>query len=413
MSLRARSVLVLAVGFALGLSLSLGSAVRADRETAAKAERQALPVEDVRLLVEVLERVREDYVEDVDDRTLIENAIRGMVSALDPHSAFLDSEEYREIRISTTGSYSGVGVEVALEGGAVNIVGLMDAAPAQRAGILVGDSIASIDGVPVDPENLQRTIKAMRGDPGSEVVMGISRPATTGLLSFRLVRELIQVASVKSRSLEPGLGYIQVSHFSETTSRDLERAVAELETGNHGRLEGLILDLRNNPGGVLDAAVAVSDLFLESGVIVSADGRVNDARFRMQAQAGDVMHGKPIVVLVNGGSASASEIVAGALKDHGRAVLVGSHTYGKGSVQTVMPLSNGRAVKLTTSRYFTPSGRSIQERGISPDVEVFRDSSRETLITPEGVFSSEDDAALQVALETLKKNKPILHSKAQ
>jgi len=412
MSLRARSMLVLVVGFTLGLSLSLGSAVRADREAASKADRQPLPVEDVRLLVEVLERVREDYVEDVDDRTLIENAIRGMVSALDAHSAFLDSEEYREIRISTTGSYSGVGLEVALEGGAVNIVGLMEAAPAQRSGIQIGDAIASIDGVPVDPENLQRTINAMRGEPGSEVVMGIRRPARQELLSFRLVRELIQVASVKSRSLEPGLGYVKISHFSETTGRDLESAIARLQGENNDRLEGLILDLRNNPGGVLDAAVAVSDLFLDAGLIVSADGRVNDARFRMQAQPGDVMNGKPIVVLVNGGSASASEIVAGALKDHGRAVLVGTHTYGKGSVQTVMPLSNGRAVKLTTSRYFTPSGRSIQERGISPDVEVFRDSSNETVITPEGVFSSEDDVALQLALDTLKKNKPILHSKA-
>jgi len=411
MSLPARSVLVLAVGVVLGLSLSLGAAVRADREPA-PAQHQALPAEDVRLLVEVLERVREDYVEDVDDHTLIENAIRGMVSALDAHSAFLDSEEYREIRISTTGAYSGVGLEVGMDSGQVSVVAAMEATPAQRAGILSGDVITSIDGVPVDPANLQRTINAMRGDPGTEVVLGIRRGEQSAAVDYRLVRELIQVASVQARTLEPGLAYIRISHFSETTGRDLEAATSRLKAENDGKLAGLLLDLRNNPGGVLDAAVAVSDLFLDSGVIVSAEGRVNDARFRMEAQPGDVMDGQPIVIMVNAGSASASEIVAGALKDHGRALLVGTHTFGKGSVQTVMPLSRGRAIKLTTSRYFTPSGRSIQERGISPDVEVLREDSDRTVITPDGMFSAQDDRTMQVALETLKRQLPVRHSRA-
>ena len=411
MSFRVRSVLVLAVGIALGLMLSVGTAVRADREAAAEKP-LSLPTEDVRMLVEVLELVRADYVDDVDEHRLIEDAIRGMVSSLDPHSAFLDPDEYREVRISTAGAYSGVGIEVVLEDKQVVIVSPIEDSPAFRAGIVSGDVILSVDGAPIDPDSLEDTISRMRGKDGTSVVLGVHRPGDGTTFSLTLTRELIQVASVKARTLEPGMAYIRVTHFSETTGRDLERAVLRLKKENDGALQGLILDLRNNPGGLLDAAVEVSDIFLETGLIVSADGRVNDARFSMNAQPGDVLDGKPMVVLVNSGSASASEIVAGALQDHGRALLVGSHTFGKGSVQTVMPLSNGRAIKLTTSRYFTPSGRSIHEVGINPDVEVLREVGDSTVITPSGIPVAKDDPALAVALKTVKDQKTILQSKA-
>lgn len=411
MSFRVRSVLVLAVGIALGLMLSVGTAVRADREAATEKPRP-LPAEDVRMLVEVLERVRADYVDDVDEHRLIEDAIRGMVSSLDPHSAFLDPDEYREVRLSTAGSYSGVGIELVMEDKQVVIVSPIEDSPAFRAGIVSGDVILSVDGAPIDPDSLDDTISRMRGEDGTSVVLGVHRPGDGTTFSLTLTRELIQVASVKARTLEPGMGYIRVTHFSETTGRDLERAAVRLIKENGGALQGLVLDLRNNPGGLLDAAVEVSDAFLETGLIVSADGRVNDARFKMNAEPGDVLDGKPMVVLVNGGSASASEIVAGALQDHGRAVLVGTHTFGKGSVQTVMPLSNGRAIKLTTSRYFTPSGRSIHEVGINPDVEVLREVGDSTVITPAGIPITADDPALAVALKTIKEHKPILQSKA-
>lgn len=411
MSFRVRSVLVLAVGIALGLMLSVGTAVRADREAATEKPRP-LPTEDVRMLVEVLERVRADYVDDVDEHRLIEDAIRGMVSSLDPHSAFLDPDEYREVRISTAGSYSGVGIELVMEDKQVVIVSPIEDSPAFRAGIISGDVILSVDGAPVDPDSLDDTISRMRGEDGTSVVLGVHRPVDGATFSLTLTRELIQVASVKARTLEPGMGYIRVTHFSETTGRDLERAALRLIKENGGALQGLVLDLRNNPGGLLDAAVEVSDIFLESGLIVSAEGRVNDARFKMSAEPGDVLDGKPMAILVNSGSASASEIVAGALQDHGRAVLVGSHTFGKGSVQTVMPLSNGRAIKLTTSRYFTPSGRSIHEVGINPDVEVLREVGDSTVITPAGIPIAEDDPALVVALKTIKDQKPIVQSKA-
>ena len=412
MSLHMRSVLALAVGTVLGLTLSIGSAVRADRQPIAEASRP-LPTEEVRLLVEVMERVRTDYVDEIDEHTLIEGAVRGMVGGLDSYSAFLDSEEYQEVRISTAGEYSGIGVEVVIQDKQVTIVSPIDGGPAARAGIQPGDVILSVDAVPVSPNSLDDTIARMRGEPGTAVVLGIRGLATGDVRSVTLDRELIQVASVKARTLEPGFGYIRVTHFSETTGRDLERAAAGLIQENGGPMKGLVLDLRNNPGGLLDAAVRVSDLFLERGLIVSAEGRADDARFSMSAQPGDVLGGRPLVVLVNNGSASASEIVAGALRDNGRAVLVGSHTFGKGSVQTVMPLSNGRAIKLTTSRYFTPSGNSIHEVGIKPDVEVLRELGDSTIITPSGIPIEKDDQALAMAIKNLKDRQPILQSKVQ
>ncbi|MGH8495515.1 MAG: S41 family peptidase [Gammaproteobacteria bacterium] len=419
MSLRARSVLVLIIGTVLGLSLSFGGGVLAERGGAESDE--SLPWEEARLLAEVLQRVKADYVEPVDDHELIEAAIRGMVADLDPHSAFLDSEEYQEIRISTTGNYTGVGLEVSLEEDVdgqekhVRVIAPIDDTPAARAGIRSGDTIISIDGMPVDPENLNDTVHRMRGAAGTQVRIAIVREGASDPLSFTLTRDHVLVKSVRHEMLEPGYGYVRISHFSETTDRDLDEALADLQRRSDGELRGLILDLRNNPGGVLDSAVDVSDTFLERGNIVTADGRADEAQFRMDAKPGDALEGQELVVLVNGGSASASEIVAGALQDNHRALLVGSATYGKGSVQTVMPLSQGRAIKLTTSKYYTPAGTSIHERGISPDIHVENSHIDPAQIAqlPEldGHEALAEDYELRAALQALQE-KRIAHMPA-
>ncbi len=404
-----RLVLILAIGALAGFGLSIGPVVQAERKieppaptTIAQAEQveQVLPWQDARLLAEVLERVRRDYVETISDQELIEAAIRGMIAGLDPHSAFLDRDQFEDIRISTSGEYSGVGIEVALESGRVMVVSPIDDAPAARAGMLAGDTILAIDDVPVDLENLSDTIDRMRGRVGTPVKITVARSSLADPLEFTLSRANVQVHSVTSDLLESGLGYVKISHFSDTTAADVERALATLKKRNRGILQGLVLDLRDNPGGVLEAAVGVSDVFLDTGVIVTADGRAQDARFEMDARPGDALEGAPMIVLVNGGSASASEIVAGALQDHRRAQLVGSQTYGKGSVQTVMPLSDGHAIKLTTSRYFTPSGASIHELGITPD--VLADSKD----------AKQEDHELQLALTMLRQPGAIRQSRA-
>jgi carboxyl-terminal processing protease len=367
MSLKIRGFLAVGIGVVLGISLSLGSAVLADRDN---REPTTLPWNQARLLAEVLERVKRDYVDGVDDERLIEAAIRGMVSDLDPYSAYLDADEYDDIRISTSGQYSGIGIEVSVNDGRVVVVTPVDGSPARLAGIMTGDIVISVDGMPVDSGDLNDTVFRLRGPPGSVVTLGILRDSETDPLSFALQRSTIQVSSVRYEMLEPGYGYIRLTHFSETTARDAKKAVRDLQSSSPDGLSGLVLDLRNNPGGVLEAAVDVADLFLDKGTVVTADGRAPDASFRLNAGSGDILDGLPLTILVNGGSASASEIVAGALQDHGRARLVGTRTFGKGSVQTVMPLSYGRAIKLTTSRYYTPSGRSIHQRGIEPDVKA-------------------------------------------
>lgn len=369
-----RVLLILGIGVVLGVGLSVGRSVKAEREIAAEPQTSAaarpVPWQDARLLAEVLEHVREEYVDRISDQELMEAAIRGLVADLDPHSAFLDSKEFNELRISTAGEYSGVGIEVSLQDGVVKVVSPMEGGPAQRAGVLAGDTIVAVDDEPVDVENINDSIDRMRGKAGSKVKITIARSEVPESLHFTLSRASVQVHSVKQRLLEPGLGYVRISHFSETTAPDLQTAIAALKKESKSDLRGLVLDLRDNPGGLLEAAIGVSDLFLDNGVIVSADGRAADARFEMDAQPGDDLDGAPVIVLVNGGSASASEIVAGALKDHHRATIVGQQTYGKGSVQTVVPLSDGHAIKLTTSRYFTPSGASIHKTGITPDVVV-------------------------------------------
>ncbi len=371
MSARSRTLIALTAGAFLGFCGALTGGVLADRPGTLPQEEdtahRALPWQDASLFAEVYERIKRDYVDEVDDHALMEKAIRGMVAALDPHSAYLDSEEFDEIRLSTMGSYPGVGIEVVASDGMVKILRPIDGSPAQRAGLRAGDQIVRIDGTDVGAD-LAGAIARMRGSSGSVVALSVRRDGNPEMLEYALRRAQVEVHSVLEQTLEPGLGYVRVTTFSETTSQDLAKAISRLKRDNPAGIEGLVLDLRNNPGGVLEAGVAVADDFLDSGVIVSADGRTAESRFRMEASHGDLIQGAPLVVLVNGGSASASEIVAGALKDHGRAVLVGRRTYGKGSVQTVLPLTHGGAVKLTTSRYFTPSGVSIHGKGIVPDV---------------------------------------------
>jgi carboxyl-terminal processing protease len=335
MSAKLRGVLLLAAGIVIGLSLSLARGVPADKPAAAPA--QNVPWEDARLLAEVMSQVEREYVEPVDDHRLLQAAIRGMVSSLDPYSAYLEGDDYDDIKISSSGQYFGVGIEVSMEEGQVVVVAPLDGSPAAAAGIRSGDVIASIDDVPVNTATLADTIGRMRGKEGTTVKIGILREGSAEAMQFTLKRSRVQLHSVASELLERGFGYARISQFSETTAAELSTALAGLRKKNGAPLKGLVLDLRNNPGGVLEAAVAVSDAFLDSGVIVSAKGRTPESKFEMSATPGDELSGAPIVVLVDGGSASAAEIVAGALKDHHRATLMGRTTYGKGSVQTVIP----------------------------------------------------------------------------
>lgn len=405
MLLKTRAILVVVVGTVLGLSLSFSGGLMASRAAPGSED---LALQQARVIAEVMQRVKRDYVESIDDSVLLENAIRGMVGDLDPHSQYLNADEYRDIRISTTGSYTGIGIEVNEKDGVITIISPMAGSPAARSGLRSGDEIVAVDDVAIEPGNLHETISRMRGRAGSKISLTVLRDDETIIHEMR--REVIRVASVHHELLGPAFGYIRVNQFSETTARELSRAIDSMQDDNDGMLEGLVLDLRNNPGGVLDAAVDVSDLFLDSGVIVSAEGRTADARFRRSAHRGDVLDGAEIIVLVNQGSASASEIVAGALQDHGRALIVGTVTFGKGLVQTVMPLSKGRAIKLTTSRYYTPSGDSIHETGITPDVYV-EDAPGFPDLSLTGSVDREKDTQLVEAVERLQRQQ-VMHSKA-
>ncbi|HWN07177.1 MAG TPA: S41 family peptidase, partial [Steroidobacteraceae bacterium] len=338
--------------------------------------------------------------------TLMSNAIRGMVGELDPHSAFMDQDEFEDLKIATEGNYSGIGVEVTAEDGVLTVIAPLDDSPAARAGIRPGDAILAIDGQLLRSEPLDHAIKRIRGEPGTVVKLDIGREPLPKPLELTIERAVVSVHSVRFDMLEPGYGYLRISQFSETTGPDTLAAIRALEDEAGGELRGLVLDLRNNPGGVLDAAVEVSDAFLEDGTIVTAEGRSAESRFRMEALDGDLSRGAPIAVLVNGGSASAAEIVAGALRDNGRAKILGQKTFGKGSVQTVLPLEDGQALKLTTSRYFTPSGVSIHERGIEPDVPL-----PEPDATTAGIVdAAERDAEIHAAVAWLKTGKTQLVS---
>jgi carboxyl-terminal processing protease len=373
MSPRARLSLALLVGLLLGLSLSVASRVAAERGPAyasvpgTSAGSGALSWKDARLLAQVMQRVRDDYVEPVEDHQLIQNAIRGMVEALDEHSTFLTPDEFEEMKVSTSGTYAGIGVEVAADKAGVSVVRRMAGSPAERAGIQTGDIIVKIDGIAVDPSNLESAIARMRGPEGSPIRLAVRRDGSSSLLEFQVERTHVQLHSVAAELLTPDYGYLRITSFTDTTATELEQAVARLEHSRAKKLAGFIIDLRNDPGGVLDAAAQVADDFLDYGTIVSAEGRTADAQFRIEATPGDITDGAKLVVLVNGGSASASEILAAALHDNHRATLIGRRTYGKGSVQTIMPLEDGQALKLTTSRYFTPAGISINGVGIEPD----------------------------------------------
>lgn len=366
----ARFSLVLAAGMALGAALSVGTSVMADRQAATSNGGSTLPLSELRSLSEVFGRVKEDYVESVDDKKLLEGAIRGMLASLDPHSAYLDQEEFKDLQVGTTGKFGGLGIEVTMEDGFVKVVAPIDDTPAMRAGVMAGDLIIRLDDTPVKGMTLTEAVKMMRGDPGSDITLTIVREGAQKPLIVSITRDVIKVKSVKSRMLEKGFGYVRITNFQTATGEDVHKAVSKLKKENKGNLQGLVLDLRNNPGGVLGAAVSVSDAFLRKGKIVYTEGRAADAQLDFVATPDDVLSGAPLVVLVNGGSASASEIVAGALQDHKRAVIMGSRTFGKGSVQTIFPMSNNTAVKITTARYYTPSGRSIQAEGIVPDIAV-------------------------------------------
>jgi carboxyl-terminal processing protease len=364
--LRQKNLLILFFGVVLGVLISIGGGVLAEKDN--RGNVNSIPFEGLKTFSEVYGRIRQDYVEPVTDDKLLQDAIRGMLTGLDPHSAYLDQEQYNELKVGTTGQFGGLGIEVGMENGFVKVVSPIDDTPAQKAGVKAGDLIIRLDDKPVKGMSLNDAVKLMRGEPGSEIVLTIVREHVEQPIKIKIVRDIIKVKSVKSRVLEDGYGYVRISSFQSKTGDNVTEAINELK--KNGDLKGLVLDLRNNPGGVLNAAVAVSDAFLEDGLIVYTDGRVEDAKMKFSATPADILNGAPIVVLINAGSASASEIVAGALQDHKRAIIMGEKTFGKGSVQTILPTSNGGAVKLTTARYYTPSGRSIQAEGISPDVPI-------------------------------------------
>lgn len=329
-----------------------------------------LPLEELRVFAEVFGRIKNDYVEPVDDRKLLNYAIEGMLSGLDPHSSYLDEDDYRDIRVGTSGEFGGLGIEVGMENGFVKVISPIDDTPAKRAGVQSGDLIIRLDEKPVKGMTLDEAVKLMRGKPGSKLRLTIVREGEDKPVVITVVRDVIKTVSVKQRMLAPGFGYVRISQFQARTPEDMLTGIGGLKRKAGGSLKGLILDLRDNPGGVLNAAVAISDAFLTGGTIVYTEGRIRDSQLKFKAAPDDVLEGAPVVVLVNGGSASASEIVAGALQDHKRAVIMGQQTFGKGSVQTIVPVNERTAVKLTTARYFTPNGRSIQAEGIVPDIQL-------------------------------------------
>ncbi len=337
-----------------------------------KIEGSDVPYDELRTFTEVFGRIQKDYVEPVTDKKMLEDAIRGMLSGLDPHSTYLDQDQYQELRVGTTGQFGGLGIEVGMEDGFIKVISPIDDTPAQRAGIKSGDLVIRIDEKPVKGLGLGEAVKLMRGEVGSAIILTVVREGEEQPLNIKVVRDIIKITSVKSRTLEKGYGYIRISSFQSRTTESVQQAINKLESENGNSLKGLVLDLRNNPGGVLNAAVGVSDAFLKSGLIVYTEGRIDDSQLKFNATPKDELDDAPMVVLINAGSASASEIVAGALQDHKRAIIMGEKSFGKGSVQTILPTSNGGAVKLTTARYYTPSGRSIQAEGITPDISLSR-----------------------------------------
>jgi carboxyl-terminal processing protease len=369
-SMTTKKSLWIALGFSVGVVIAGSASVLADKNKAAETTPNGLPLNELRAFAEVFERIGKDYVETVDDKALLENAIDGMLSNLDPHSAYLKPDSFKDMEESTKGEFGGVGMEVGMEDGFVKVVAPIDDTPAFKAGVKAGDLVVRIDDTPVKGLSLQQAVEKLRGKVGTDVQLTIMRKSEDKPIIIKLTRAVIKVNSVKQRLLAPNYGYVRISQFQVKTGTQMVEAIEKLAKENAAPLKGLVLDLRNNPGGVLNAAVEVSDALLEKGLIVYTEGRVKDSEMRFSATRGDVLNGVPVVVLINEGSASASEIVAGALQDNGRAVIAGRTSFGKGSVQSVIPLNNGAAIKLTTARYFTPNGRSIQAEGIVPDVKI-------------------------------------------
>ena len=370
----------------IGVGVMLGAALTLNYSAVAEREIEPLPIEDLRAFTEIFGKIKSDYVEPVEDKKLITEAINGMLSGLDPHSAYLDSEAFKELQVGTQGEFGGLGIEVGMEDGFVKVVSPIEDTPAYKAGLKTGDLIIKLDETPVKGMTLNDAVKRMRGKPGTSITLTIIRKGEAKPITAVITRAVIKIKSVKYKLVDPDYGYVRITQFQEHTGENLVSALKDLEDKNKGAIKGLVLDLRNDPGGLLNTAVGVSGVFLKGGeLVVYTDGRTEDAKMRLTnarenylrpgesdylksvpAWAKDV----PIAVLVNGGSASASEIVAGALQDHKRALIVGTQTFGKGSVQTILPLNNGTAIKLTTARYYTPSGRTIQAKGITPDLVI-------------------------------------------
>lgn len=370
------------IGAIAGIMLSLNFSAIAKKDNIEAIH--PLPIEELRTFAQVFGRIKSDYVESVEDKKLITEAINGMLVGLDPHSSYLDKDDYKELQIGTQGEFGGLGIQVTMEDGVVKVISPIEDTPAFRAGIKTGDLIVKLDDTIVKGMTLNDAIKLMRGKPNTPIKITIVREGETEPLIFNLVRDIIKIQSVKSKMIEPGYAYIRITQFQEQTGENLAQAIRTLFTENTGSMKGLILDLRNDPGGLLNGAVAVSAAFLpENALVVYTEGRSPDAKMKLHANPEYYLRGPdedylkglpsevktvPMITLVNGGSASASEIVAGALQDHKRSVVMGSQTFGKGSVQTILPLGNNTAIKLTTARYYTPNGQSIQAKGITPDI---------------------------------------------
>ncbi|BFM13138.1 S41 family peptidase [Simiduia litorea] len=398
-SFRALRLTPVFVAASLCLLMGTGSSFAADQDTATPAaktptaktaakEQGLLPLDDLRTFTKVYDHIHQGYVEEITDRKLLEYAIKGMLSELDPHSAYLDATSFDDLQMNTTGEFGGLGIEVGMEDGFVKVISPMDDTPAAKAGIEAGDLIIKLDGKTVKGMDLNDAVKAMRGPKGSKIDVTIVREGETKPLEFKLTRDAIKVKSVRARRMDENFAYVRIAQFQLSTGKDMIDAIAKLQKDPSKPIEGLVLDLRNNPGGVLQASVEVVDAFINEGLIVYTEGRIENADNRFTATQGDMLNGLPIVVLINDGSASASEIVAGALQDHHRAVILGTQSFGKGSVQTVIPISDESAIKLTTALYFTPGGRSIQAQGIIPDITVER--AKLTAIRPRASVTEAD-----------------------
>ena len=329
-----------------------------------------LPLEDLRVFAESFKRIRSSYVDDITDQDLLILAIKGMLAELDPHSVYLDKEAIKNFEESTSGNYGGLGIEIIKEQSFIKVISPIDDTPASRAGIESGDLITNLDGISVKGMSISDAVKIMRGEPETTISLSILKKETSEVIDLNLTRQLVKVSSVRQRYLEEGFGYLRIAQFQARTAQEVREAIIKLK--DSGNLNGLIIDLRNNPGGILRASVDVADTFLDKGLIVYTLGRLEESQNRYEARPGDMLSGLPIITLVNEGSASASEILAGALQDQERSIVMGTNTFGKGSVQTIIPITETRAVKLTTARYFTPNGRSIQAEGIIPDINVPR-----------------------------------------